>query len=131
MDQRRALPLHDLGKLIRDRSEWSGRVRTGTVLPIAFWQVVVSAAGQTETVREISWLSFGPREQAKFPPYDSGTQENVSGDVGERSPLDDERDITTSIEPTIPRLGDTSRRIRSGKWAGSTCTSTHLVIRST
>ena len=40
-------------------------------------KIVVEAAGQTETVLDISWLPFGPRTRAEFPPYDSGTPGNV------------------------------------------------------
>jgi hypothetical protein len=40
-------------------------------------EIVVEGGGQTETIREISWWPFGPRKQAKFPPFDSGAGGNV------------------------------------------------------
>ena len=40
-------------------------------------EIVVEGGGQTETIRDISWLPFGPRKHAEFPPYDSVAQENV------------------------------------------------------
>jgi RHS repeat-associated protein len=40
-------------------------------------EIDVTAAGQTETIQDITWWPFGPREGAKFPPYDSGGAGNV------------------------------------------------------
>jgi RHS repeat-associated protein len=40
-------------------------------------KIDVAAGQQQQTIRNVKWLPFGPRTHADFPPFDTGTGENV------------------------------------------------------
>jgi len=55
----------------------SGTTTTYAYAGLRSKTVSVTAGTTTQTIRDLAFLPFGPRTRAEFPPFDSGTGENV------------------------------------------------------